>query len=538
MKPRKKSPITRIITLFVFLVLIPIFSYTIFQITRLNKTEKMIREIYDHQLNGILFSINQYSYDVARGWTNSVQNVYADYADNKNRLQSEIAGLISDNSAIQGIVLIHSPDWKVDTFFPEKIKTEIFSTVTEKERFFQSERQELQLLIEQAAKGYRRILPVALSTFNESNTGTLLLFVIKIVDFSVGRSILGGLIVNTEYVGRELLSPKFDEIETEDFMFALKNTRSGHLLYSTVPDENWTEFESQKSLWLFPELNLLLRLRGTTTSELAHDRTIINIYSLIAINVIMLAGILLVLSAISREMQLSKMKSDFVSNVSHELRTPLALIRMFAETLEMNRVPDEEKKQQYYRIISNETNRLTRMINNILDFSRIEAGRKTFQSRKTDLHGLVTDVLESYRFHLKQKGFVLHEEIAEDLPEIIVDPEAVSQAFINLLENAVKYSPEIKEVTVRLFKRKANVVLQVQDRGIGIESSHHSKIFEKFYRVGDSLVHNTKGSGLGLTLVQYIMDYHQGEVGVQSAPNQGSSFSLIFPINNDKSETV
>jgi signal transduction histidine kinase len=233
---------------------------------------------------------------------------------------------------------------------------------------------------------------------------------------------------------------------------------------------------------------------------------------------------------VRRELRLSRLKSDFVANVSHELKTPLALIRLFAETLELGRVPSEEKKQQYHRIINKESRRLTQLINNILDFSRIEAGRKEYRFVRSDLAAVVRDVVDAYRFQIEQHGFSLELAIAEDLPEMDVDPEALSQALINLLNNAIKYSPDAKAIAVSARREGDRVLVAVRDCGIGIPKSEQKRIFEKFYRVETSVVHTTKGSGLGLALVQHIAEAHGGRVEVTSAPGEGSTFTLSFPV--------
>src|SRR5207249_2299704 len=137
-------------------------------------------------------------------------------------------------------------------------------------------------------------------------------------------------------------------------------------------------------------------------------------------------------------------ESDFVANVSHELKTPLALVRLFAETLELGRVPSEDKAQQYYRVINKESQRLTQLINNILDFSRIEAGRKEYRFAPTDVGRIVREVIEAYRFQIEQQGFALEGGIADDLPEVNADKEAIAQALLNLVNNAIKYSRDDK----------------------------------------------------------------------------------------------
>jgi signal transduction histidine kinase len=236
-----------------------------------------------------------------------------------------------------------------------------------------------------------------------------------------------------------------------------------------------------------------------------------------------------VYSNVRRELHLSRLKSDFVANVSHELKTPLALVRLFAETLELGRVPNEDKARQYYRVINKESQRLTQLINNILDFSRIEAGRKEYRFVTTNVAKVVADVVDSYRFHIEQQGFDLQVRVAEDLPEVEADPEALGQAVLNLLNNAIKYSRDSKSIVVDVRRDESRVLISVADQGIGIPKGEHKKIFEKFYRGEDSLVHETKGSGLGLPLVRHILEAHGGSVEVDSAPGRGSTFTLVVP---------
>jgi len=233
---------------------------------------------------------------------------------------------------------------------------------------------------------------------------------------------------------------------------------------------------------------------------------------------------------VSKEIALARLKSDFVSNVSHELRTPLSLIRLYAETLEMGRLKAPEKFQEYYQIIRKESERLTALINNILDFSRIEAGRKEYDFRETDLRELVANTLESYRYQIEQHGFTLEEKI-DAVPPMRVDREAVARSLVNLVNNALKYSQDQKYIGVNLYRENGAVKLEVIDHGIGIPNREQEKIFEKFYRVGDPLVHNTKGSGLGLSLVRHIAQAHGGKVSVDSAPGQGSKFTITLPVS-------
>jgi signal transduction histidine kinase len=281
---------------------------------------------------------------------------------------------------------------------------------------------------------------------------------------------------------------------------------------------------------VFNGLILGIGFHGTTIADLSRRFARRQFLILGALSLLMGAGIVLMYRNVSRELALAKLKSDFVSNVSHELRTPLALIRLYAETLELGRISNRGKHQEYYEIIRKESERLTSLINNILDFSRIEAGKKEYSFRKTDVADLVRSTLESYRFEIEQNGFYFEQKIDNNVPLLQVDREAIARSLLNLVNNAVKYSANEKYLGVHLYHRNGRVNLEVVDRGIGIPAREQPKIFEKFYRVGDPLVHNTKGSGLGLALVRHIVQAHGGEVRVESAPGRGSKFIITLPV--------
>jgi signal transduction histidine kinase len=289
---------------------------------------------------------------------------------------------------------------------------------------------------------------------------------------------------------------------------------------------------------VFPGLILGIRPHGTTIADISHRITRFAFLSLGALSLLMGGGMIFAYQNVARELALAKLKSDFVSNVSHELRTPLSLIRLYAETLELGRISNPGKHQEYYEIIRKESERLTSLINNILDFSRIEAGKKEYSFRETDMADLVRGTLDSYRFEIEQNGFQFEQKIDNNLPPLRVDREAIARSLLNLVNNAVKYSATEKYLGVHLYRRDSSVNLEVVDHGIGIPLKEQLKIFEKFYRVGDPLVHNTKGSGLGLSLVRHIVQAHGGVVAVESAPGRGSKFIITLPVQNSEVQQV
>jgi signal transduction histidine kinase len=308
--------------------------------------------------------------------------------------------------------------------------------------------------------------------------------------------------------------------------------------YSKIPTPwvasgNWdgAKPEAEHNLEnVFPGLTLAIKYQGMTVADIGARFLRYNYIVLAALSLFMIAGIFLTYRNVSKEMNLARQKSDFVANVSHELRTPLALIRLYAETLELGRLTAKEKYQEYFRIIREESERLTALINNILDFSRIDAGRKEYEFQETNLGELVHSTLDSYRFQIQQNGFGFEENISADIPPVNVDREAIARSLLNLVNNALKYSKDQKHIAVKLYRVNGSVKLEVQDRGIGIPINEQEKIFEKFYRCGDPLVHNVKGSGLGLSLVRHIVRAHGGDVLVESTPDKGSKFTIALPL--------
>jgi len=301
-----------------------------------------------------------------------------------------------------------------------------------------------------------------------------------------------------------------------------------------VASANWDGGKAEmerKFADVFPDMVLAIKYRGTTVADIGARFLTYNYIVLTALSLLMIGGIWLTYRNVSRELKLARLKSDFVANVSHELRTPLALIRLYAETLELGRLTTQEKYQEYFRIIREESERLTALINNILDFSRIEAGRKEYEFKETDLADLVHSTLDSYRFQIEQNGFAFEENISRDIPPVVVDREAIARSLLNLVNNALKYSRDQKYIGVSLYRADSRVNLEVSDHGIGIPANEQDKIFEKFYRCGDPLVHNIKGSGLGLSLVRHIARAHGGEVIVESVPEKGSKFTIALPLD-------
>ncbi|MEP6913045.1 MAG: HAMP domain-containing sensor histidine kinase [bacterium] len=270
--------------------------------------------------------------------------------------------------------------------------------------------------------------------------------------------------------------------------------------------------------------------KNTNLEALARDSFLHSAGATVLVLLVLFGGIVLTLRATDREARLAQAKSNFVANVSHELKTPLSLLSLFSEILELGRVNNEEKKIEYYRIIRHESLRLNKMIDNILDFSKIEAGRKTYNFAHCDMAEVIESVLSSYRYQIINSGFDVQAKMQPDLPPVLIDGEAMAQAISNLLDNAIKYSGEIKQLSITTETVRSNLSIEIADHGIGIPRAEQAKIFEKFYRVGNGLVHDVKGSGLGLSLVKHIIEAHKGTISVASDVGKGSRFTILLPL--------
>jgi signal transduction histidine kinase len=252
---------------------------------------------------------------------------------------------------------------------------------------------------------------------------------------------------------------------------------------------------------------------------------------------LVLVALLLVMRAMTRvarrEMELSRLKSEFVADVSHELKTPLALIQMFGETLREGRVRSEDKKQEYYEIIIRESKRLTHLIDNLLDFARIGSGKKIYQLQRVRVEHIAREVYEAYRHELDHQGFTHELTVADGLPEVEADPDALAQALLNLMSNTVKYSEDDRWLKVALDhetrRGRRGVLISVHDRGIGIRPEDRARVFDGFFRAPDDKVRKRRGAGLGLALVRDIVEAHRGFVEVEARLVKGTTFHIFLP---------
>jgi signal transduction histidine kinase len=348
-----------------------------------------------------------------------------------------------------------------------------------------------------------------------------------------------GMILDDSYLRNEAIPrtiasslPEFFPDDQEKITVALHDG-GGDRLFSTHPVSGHKYEAAEPLQFIFKDWYLKIQSRGMTGEEDAKRVFALNLSLTVLMTLLVIGGIIMALRTASREMRLSRMKADFVSNVSHELRTPLASIRVFGEFFKLGWVKEPEKIQEYGGYIENESRRLTQLVNNILDFSRIESGGKTYQFEQADLKDVVVETLRAFDVRLGQTGFSLDLKVPDEPLVALVNRDAITQLLMNLLDNAIKYSGSSNKILVQAGRKEGQISISVTDYGVGIPREEREKIFDKFYRVSTGLVHDVKGSGLGLSIVKHIVEAHKGKITVESQPGAGSTFTLLFPSVED-----
>jgi two-component system phosphate regulon sensor histidine kinase PhoR len=251
--------------------------------------------------------------------------------------------------------------------------------------------------------------------------------------------------------------------------------------------------------------------------------------------VVIVAGVVTIVLAAAKERRMSALRSDFVANVSHELKTPLALVRMFGEMLQSGRVANEAKRQEYLDIIVRESERLSNLIENVLDFAKVDRGRGAYDFAEGDVGAAVARAVAVYRYRAEREGVELAVEMEDGLPRARIDERAIQLAVINLVDNALKYAPHGRIVTIRTQRQGDAIAIRVIDRGPGVPADERERIFERFVRGTSASQRDggpsapVRGSGIGLALVKHIAESHGGHAWVESASGQGSAFVVTIP---------
>jgi signal transduction histidine kinase len=323
---------------------------------------------------------------------------------------------------------------------------------------------------------------------------------------------------------------------SEDVRIALIDTANNILApselatASVVLTQAFARFEQLAS-----GTRLALVAKGEDPLEAISSKSLLIYYVLLGSVIVLIAfGIVFILRDISREERIAVMKSEFIANVSHEIKTPIATIRTLSENLNEGWVTGQEQQREYFHLIEREAQRLTHLVENILDFSRVDRGKKTYRTEVTSIRDATEKAIERFRLLVDGQGVAIKENIKSNLPPCNLDVEAYEQALLNLLDNAVKYSRNEKVVEVSARLQNNAILVAVTDHGIGIRKKDSERIFDKFYRAPLQDGRNIPGSGIGLTLVKETIEAHAGTIEVESEVGKGSTFTLSFPLPKDK----
>lgn len=519
--------VTRKIALLLAVVfLLPALFFSGYELSSLNKDEAMIQEVYNKQLEAILFSVNQYSDDAMNRWMSQLASGIGTESA-PGTLPPPVARMLELNSALAAVFLIDSVgSGGVPRIFAIEDSVSLSVRAALQDTTWQ-EISKIRQLLSYQRSGFQKM-----EAFSGPRvSGTEVQWILFIVADGQQRPRLAGTVLYPETFVEDVIGPRLQAIARDQFSLSVIHKPAGRVIYNSSRSDSATLGAEAltRDLWLLPDYALGIRSLGDSLQEVVRERTLTNMALLLAVDLILILAVFLVYRNIRKEVQLAQNKSDFVSNVSHEIRTPLALISMFAETLEMGRVNSEEKKKEYYGIIHKETHRLSGIVNKILNFSQAEANKKTYHLAKLHPDTEVREILNTYDFHLTNKGFTYTFTGDPDL-YIRADREAFIEAVINLIDNAMKYSPDRKRLEISCRKERGAGIIAVKDFGVGISAADQKHVFDKFYRVSSGNLAKTRGTGLGLSLVKQLMEAQSGSVSVASMPGDGSTFTLSFPL--------
>lgn len=520
------SPTGRIGLFLTIAFLIPTLFYSGYEISSLRNEEKMIEDIYEKQLEAILFSVNQISNATTSNWATKIETE-RNRSGRTTTMSDGLRNLLSLSAPIQMA-------FEVDTLSTNTILStfSLDSGVAVKMRpaleiALQKSKEQIAQLVKYKRSGFQKIENLGGVNSPEDKFQTLV-FILEDLE---GHRRVSGLVIDPESFVENIIGPLLQQTTKEQFVITVFNKQSKTRVYSTDITDTTSvgALSLAKDLWIFPNYAFGIRTKGESLERLARERTRANLLLLLGLDVLIVASLVISYRSMKKEVQLAQRKSDFVSGVSHELRTPLALITMFAETLEMGRAKSEEKKTEYYSIISKEAHRLSSIVNKILTFSQTEAGKKKIHLEPIDLCMALNEVLHTYDFHLRSNGFEYQFNPTQAVI-VLADKEALAEIIVNLLDNAIKYSTQAKRLEMSAGVDNQEGWVAIRDFGIGISKEDQKYIFDKFYRVSSGNLAKTKGTGIGLSLVKQLVEQQKGEVYVSSEVGKGSTFRIYFPL--------
>ncbi len=341
-----------------------------------------------------------------------------------------------------------------------------------------------------------------------------------------------GIKIKNDYLEKDLLNNIIEDVQINENSIITISNISGRILYGKKVSSN--DFSKVTTFFNdnFPPWRIELSYMVAEGVGIVNIQKSFYFWTILTLILVLVFGVALVIRTVVHELEILKIKSDFVSSVSHEFKTPLTSIKALTERLIDGKVKNPTKMKQYFSVISQDADRLTRLVQNVLDFSKIEEGKKEYDLEVTDVAEWLGETIENFRKENIQQNVKIHTQIPDKIPHITIDKNAMAQAVCNLLDNAIKFSPKRNEIDIIAEKDENSLILRIKDYGIGIPQKELYKIFDKFYQGTNSIRYSVKGAGLGLTLVKHTVEAHGGKISVESKEDQGSTFSVILPINN------
>lgn len=506
------------------IIVIPTALFTVIELSSLSQQEEMIGDIYQRQLKSVLFSVNMYADDVVNLWVSKASNIIESDIEFKDSI---LNAYVLNNAQINGLV-VRKANAKHAVSSLQKYGNLSPIILAELTNLLEERKDDIQKLFDYLKSNYRKVLVFDFEKTKQTNA------FVFVVSKGESENFIVAITINAENFVNEILSPRIQAIAGDEFVIGVKDRLDERIIYSNSTDTILGGSQIVEKFWQLPDYSIYLKPIGYTLQGVVNQRARNNLWMIFGVDILLLIAGLLVYKNVKKQIELAKIKSDFVSNVSHEIRTPLSLISMYAESLQMGRVKEDQKKQKSYDIIFREANRLAGIVNNILNFSKIDNGQRAYRFSRFDLNQTILKIIDNFQFHLQQSHFELHYNPSGNLPLIDGDQDAINEALINLIDNAIKYSDAEKRMDIKTNFDDNFVWVEVKDYGIGINEKEQKLIFQKFYRVTEgNLAHKAKGSGLGLNIVQHVVSAHHGSIDVISNPNEGSRFIIYLPINQN-----
>lgn len=508
------TSLRKIYIIILVIIVLPAVIFAVYEIGTLRQNEKVIEDIYNNQLDAILYSINQYADDAISSWANRIE----DEQQSSRNLQATLDIIFMEMPSAKSIIQYDSTYNLITQVMSDSSDAFNRGKIID---IIKENNEQIHRLFTYMRGGYRKI-----ESLGRMEDSQLLAF----ITINQQVPIFNVLLLDSEAFINMVLDPKMQEIASERFYLSAFHYSNDSTIYSSDKQYTPENIEYQKEFWLLNDYYLGIEMKNKTIRQLAWERSLKDLLIIAIVELVLLIGVWIIFRNVKKQMELAQIKSEFVSNVSHEIRTPLALISMYIESLERGMVTDPEKVKEYHSISLQETQRLTAIVNKILNFSRIESGKRKFTFQSVYLNDVIDEVVNTFKLNLESQKFEYSVKTSDEDPQIVADREAVTDAVVNLVDNAMKYSGDIKKIDIETGKENGKAYVKVKDSGLGISKSEQKHIFDKFYRVTqENLAHKAKGSGVGLAIVKHIMDAHEGEITVQSKPGEGSTFKLSFP---------